>query len=70
MPINKQRKAQLDYYTLEFNKWATRVLSFVYEKYPRAHVTIKQLMMFYVMDVYSKTAAKHFIQKHKTRTGE
>jgi hypothetical protein len=69
MPLSKQRKAQLDAYTLEFNKWATKVLTIVYDKYPGAHVTMKQLMSFYVMDVYYLTAATHFIQKHRTRTG-
>lgn len=69
MPLSKQRKAGLDRECLEFNKWATRILEIVDAKYPKAQVTTKSLMLFWISGVYYKTVAKHFIMKYHRKYG-
>jgi hypothetical protein len=69
MPLSRQRKRALDQQCLEFNQWATRVLEIVDAKYPKAQVTTKNLMLFWVSGVYYRTVAKHFIMKYHAKYG-
>lgn len=70
MAINKQRKAQLDRYTLEFNKWATIIIDQVTNKYPKAHISIWFLMQCYCAGINKTYVKKQLISDHHLRTGE